>query len=188
MTTATQFPCLPTVLPPRAPATRSHRTSEFLVRPAHEGDGTTLAALSSPFAHTGALRERPLSLYLSRASEFLVAQAPDGTIEACVGLNEHPAAGVLYNFCVAAHRQRSGIGARLLHAAFARARSRSLPTLFTATTGSGQLFLRHGFVLACPSLAPAAWTQSLDPGRNARVLARSLRMANGQLPGPVPPP
>lgn len=179
MTTATQLSCPLAVLPPRAPATQSHRASEFSVRPAHEGDGITLAALSSPFAHSGALRERPLSFYLSRASEFLVAQAPDGTVEACVGLNEHPAAGVLYNFCVAADRQGSGIGARLLHAAFAKAQSRSLPTLFTATTGSGQLFLRHGFVLACPSLAPAAWTQSLDPGRNARVLARSLHTANG---------
>ncbi|MFD5425956.1 GNAT family N-acetyltransferase [Streptomyces sp. NPDC127084] len=174
MTTATLPPAPLAVLPPRAPAARWHRASEFSVRPAHEGDGAALAALSWQFVHTGALRERSLSLYLSRASDFLVAQTPDGTLEGCLGLSEHPTAGVLYNFCVAAHRQGSGMGGRLLHAAFARARSLSLPKLFTATTGSGRLFLRHGFVPVCPSLAPAAWSQSLDPGRNARVLARTL--------------
>ncbi|MET9851924.1 GNAT family N-acetyltransferase [Streptomyces sp. NPDC006450] len=144
------------------------------MRPARRGDGPALAALSRPFVLAGALRERPLSLYLSRTSDFVVAQAPDGTLEGCLGLREHPAAGVLYNFCVAAHRQGTGMGARLLHAAFARARNRSLPTLFTATTGSGRLFLLNGFLPACPSLAPAEWAQSLDPGRGARVLSRAL--------------
>ncbi|MCS0599795.1 GNAT family N-acetyltransferase [Streptomyces sp. LP11] len=144
------------------------------MRPAREEDGPALAALSRPFVHTGALRERPLALYLSRASDFLVAQAPDGSLEGCVGLRAHPSAGVLYNFCVAAHRQGSGMGGRLLRAAFARARSRSLPTLFTATTGDGRLFLRHGFTPTDPVLAPATWARSLDPARDARVLAITL--------------
>lgn len=175
MTTATLPPAAAhATLSPRTPAPRWHEVPEFSVRPARRDDGPALAALSRPFVHAGALRERPLSLYLSRASDFLVAQAPDGTLEGCLGLREHPAAGVLYNFCVAAHRQGTGMGARLLHAAFARARTRSLSTLFTATTGSGRLFLRHGFLPACPSLAPADWAQSLDPGRGARVLSRAL--------------
>ncbi|MGW1773271.1 GNAT family N-acetyltransferase [Streptomyces sp. NPDC002104] len=144
------------------------------MRPARRDDGPALAALSRPFVQAGALRERPLALYLSRASDFLVAQAPDGTLEGCLGLREHPGAGVLYNFCVAAHRQGTGTGARLLHAAVARARTRSLATLFTATTGSGRLFLGHGFRPASPSLAPADWARSLDPARGARVLARAL--------------
>ncbi|MFI5866944.1 GNAT family N-acetyltransferase [Streptomyces sp. NPDC051546] len=159
---------------PRTPATRWHGVPEFSVRPARRDDGPALAALSRPFVHAGALRERPVSLYLSQATDFLVAQAPDGTLEGCLALREHPAAGVLYNFCVAAHRQGTGMGARLLHAAFARARTRSLSTLFTATTGSGRLFLRHGFLPASPSLAPAGWAQSLDPARGARVLSRTL--------------
>ncbi|XCW06867.1 GNAT family N-acetyltransferase [Streptomyces sp. HUAS MG47] len=144
------------------------------MRPARQDDGPALAALSRPFVRTGALRGRPLSLYLAQATDFLVAQAPDGSLEGCLGLREHPTAGVLYNFCVAPHRQGSGMGGRLLRAAFGRARNRSLATLFTATTGSGRLFLRHGFAPACPSLAPAAWARSLDPGRNALVLARAL--------------
>ncbi|MFJ7266396.1 GNAT family N-acetyltransferase [Streptomyces sp. NPDC099050] len=160
--------------PAPALASRWHEVPEFAVRPARRDDGPALAALSRPFARAGALRERPLSLYLSRASDFLVAEAPDGTLEGCLGLREHPAAGVLYNFCVAAHRQGTGMGARLLHAAFARARTRSLATLFTATTGSGRLFLGHGFRPASPSLAPADWARSLDPARGARVLARTL--------------
>ncbi|MFZ3473495.1 GNAT family N-acetyltransferase [Streptomyces sp. 4.24] len=175
MTTATLPPAAAlATLPSRAPATRWHGAPEFSVRPARRDDGPALAALSRPFVQAGALRERPLSVYLSRASDFLVAQAPDGTLEGCVALREHPAAGVLYNFCVAAHRQGSGMGARLLHAAFARARGRSLAGLFTATTGSGRLFLRHGFVPSSPSLAPAEWALSLDPGRGAQVLSRAL--------------
>ncbi|GHI88862.1 GNAT family N-acetyltransferase [Streptomyces xanthophaeus] len=146
----------------------------FSVRPARPDDGAALAALSRPFARAGALRERPLSLYLSQAADFLVAQAPDGTLEGCLGVRVHPAAGVLYNFCVARHRQGSGMGARLLQAAFTAARTRSLDTLFTATTGSGRLFLSHGFRPASPASAPAAWADSLDPRRGARVLARAL--------------
>lgn len=179
MITATPRPAALT-LPPRAP--RSPGLLAFSVRPARPDDGAALAALSLPFARAGALRERPLSVYISQAPDFLVAQASDGTLEGCLALRVHPAAGhtgrsgagVLYNFCVARHRQGSGMGARLLQAAFARARNRSLDALFTATTGSGRLFLHHGFAPACPSLAPAVWTQSLDPRRNARVLARVL--------------
>ncbi|MFE3517804.1 GNAT family N-acetyltransferase [Streptomyces sp. NPDC059166] len=150
------------------------RDPGFAVRPARESEGPALASLSGPFARTGELRERPLSLYVARASDFLVAQVPDGTLEGCVGLREHASAGVLYNFCVAGHRQGSGMGGRLLYAAIARARCRALSTLFTATTGGGRLFLRHGFVPARPGQAPGDWSRSLDPGRNARVLALSL--------------
>ncbi|MFF3981377.1 GNAT family N-acetyltransferase [Streptomyces sp. NPDC001828] len=179
MTTATLPPAAPAALPPRAPATRwpgalRPAAAAFTVRPAREGDGPALAALSRPFVRAGALRERPLSLYLARASDFLVAQAPDGTLEGGLGLSEHATDGVLYNFCVAAHRQGSGMGGRLLRAALARARGRALGRLFTATTGSGRLFLGHGFVPVAPELAPPAWARTLDPGRDARVLARTL--------------
>ncbi|MFF8606769.1 GNAT family N-acetyltransferase [Streptomyces sp. NPDC015346] len=154
----------------------------FSVRPARPGDAAALAALSRPFARSGALRERSPAQYASQAQDFLVAEAPDGTVEGCLGLSVHPAetpagrpaAGVLYNFCVAGHRQGCGMGAQLLHAALARARDRSVRTLFTATTGSGRLFLRHDFAPTSPSRAPAAWARSLDPRRNATVLARAL--------------
>ncbi|WP_424210818.1 GNAT family N-acetyltransferase [Streptomyces sp. BI20] len=167
MTTAT--------LLPRTPESPS-RTQEFAftLRPARRTDGPAVAALSRPFARAGALRERPLSLYLAHAHEFLLAHGPDGRLEGCLALGEYGDAGVLYNFCVAPHRQGSGMGARLLHAAFARARARSLTTLFTATTGSGRLFLRHGFTGERPHEAPTAWTRTLLPGRGARVLARAM--------------
>ncbi|MFI2345851.1 GNAT family N-acetyltransferase [Streptomyces sp. NPDC019443] len=170
----------PATLSPRALDSPGFPT--FSVRPARPDDAAALAALSRPFVRSGALRERPMAQYASQARDFLVAEAPDGTLEGCLGLSVHPAdtpagrpaTGVLYNFCVAGHRQGCGMGARLLYAALARARSRSLRTLFTATTGGGRLFLRHGFAPACPSLAPTAWAQSLDPRRNARVLSRAL--------------
>ncbi|MET9832068.1 GNAT family N-acetyltransferase [Streptomyces sp. NPDC006385] len=153
------------------------------VRAARPEDAVALAALSRPFVSSGALRERPVSLYAAQAADFVVTQAPDGTLEGCLGLRVHPAdperghgpAGVLYNFCVARHRQGCGAGARLLSAVLARARAQSLGALFTATTGDGGLFLRHGFAPASERLAPSSWVESLDPRRNARLLARIPR-------------
>jgi N-acetylglutamate synthase-like GNAT family acetyltransferase len=146
----------PATWPARAPL-----PAAFPVRPARRRDATALAALSWPFVRSGALRERPLSLYASDATDFLVVDARDGTLDGCLGLRVHPAVpvsgrapmGVLYNFCVAPGSQSA---------------------LFTATTGSGGLFLRYGFAPACASLAPASWANSLDPRRNSRVLARVL--------------
>ncbi|MFF8827913.1 GNAT family N-acetyltransferase [Streptomyces sp. NPDC015131] len=162
-------PCAPHPLPP------------LFLRLAGPGDAGALAALSEPFVRSGALRERPFGVYARRAADFLVAEAADGSLDACVALRVHPgaasgtgASGVLYNFCVARHRQGTGLGARLLEAALARARAQSLTALFTATTGSGRLFLRYGFAPSRPGLAPAEWARSLDPRRGARVLAREL--------------
>ncbi|MFG3632951.1 GNAT family N-acetyltransferase [Streptomyces huasconensis] len=152
------------------------------VRSARPADATALEALSRPFARSGALRERPLSLYAADAADFLVVEADDGTLDGCLGVSLHPAdpdagrgpAGVLYNFCVAPRSQGRGVGDALLRAALTEADARSLHALFTATTGGGALFLRHGFAPTAAELAPRAWAQSLDPARNSRVLARSL--------------
>ncbi|GHE72404.1 hypothetical protein GCM10018785_45750 [Streptomyces longispororuber] len=152
----------------------------LFVRTARREDAAALAALSQPFVRTGALRERPLSLYAAQAADFLVVEDRDGTFGGCVGLRAYPAAeaadrapaGVVYNFCVAGHRQGGGVGAGLLRAVLARARTQGLGSLFTATTGGGGLFLRYGFAPVAPGLAPAAWATSLDPRRNAQVLMR----------------
>ncbi|MFD3545597.1 GNAT family N-acetyltransferase [Streptomyces sp. NPDC058655] len=154
----------------------------FPVRSASPRDAAALAALSRPFVRSGALRARSLSLYASDATDFLVVDAPDGTLQGALGLRAHPAdpvrghgpAGVLYNFCVAPRSQGRGIGAMLLSAALDRAHARSLGALFTATTGSGALFLRHGFAPARAGLAPSSWANSLSPQRNSHVLARAL--------------
>ncbi|WP_267241936.1 GNAT family N-acetyltransferase [Streptomyces sp. PR69] len=183
----------PATLLPRAP--RPHRPSPaasaesaapaapaaFSVRTAHPRDAAELAALSQPFISSGALRPRPFHVYAQRASDFLVAEGPDGALDGCLALRLLPepahdgrAAGVVYNFCVAHRRQGSGVGARLLAAALAQGLSRSLDALFTATTGSGRLFLRYGFAPVSADLAPVSWARSLDPRRNAQVLARVL--------------
>ncbi|MFE6092424.1 GNAT family N-acetyltransferase [Streptomyces massasporeus] len=172
MTTATPRPAvLPHALAAPTPTVRTARPDE----------AAALAALSRPFVHSGALRARPVSLYAAHAADFLVLQAPDGALDGCVGLRAYPAdpgegrerAGVVYNFCVAAHRQGSGAGARLLRAALATARAGSLHTLFTATTGGAGLFLRHGFTPTTAHRAPRPWAESLDPRRGARVLVRT---------------
>lgn len=152
------------------------------MRRAGPGDAAALVALSEPFVRSGALRGRPFAVYAARAADFLVAEEPDGALRGCLALRVHrgtadpgvTAAGVLYNFCVARQRQGGGLGARLLGAALAGARAQSLGVLFTATTGSGRLFLRHGFAPVRPAAAPHAWSRTLDPRRGARVLARAL--------------
>ncbi|WP_344516725.1 amino acid acetyltransferase [Streptomyces pulveraceus] len=173
MITASPQPAPPPSLP--APA--------YSVRSARAEDAAELAELSRPFVRSGALRERSVPLYAARAADFLVAQAPGGgLIEGSVGLRVYPAApgegsgsvGVLYNFCVAGHRQGSGVGAGLLRAALAMAHARSLGALFAATTGGGGLFLRYGFAPTTTRRAPSSWVRSLDPRRNARILAKSL--------------
>ncbi|MFJ4648091.1 GNAT family N-acetyltransferase [Streptomyces bobili] len=169
----------------RRPAARTHAllAPTCPVRTARPEDAAALAGLSQPFARSGALRERPVSLYAAHAGDFLVTEAPDGTLDGCVGLRVHPAgpgedqgpAGVVYNFCVAGRRQGEGVGATLLRAVLARACARSLSTLFTATTGGGGLFLRFGFAPTTARLAPASWTESLDPRRDARILRKALQ-------------
>ncbi|MFE7110136.1 GNAT family N-acetyltransferase [Streptomyces sp. NPDC057575] len=166
----------PAPLPP-APSAPTHS-----VRPARSQDAAALAGLSRPFVRSGALRERPVPLYAARAADFLVAQAPGSPLEGCVGLRVYPAGpeegrgavGVVYNFCVAGHRQGCGVGAGLLCALLATARARSLDALFTATTGGGELFLRYGFAPTTMRPAPRSWVESLDPRRDARILAKIL--------------
>ncbi|MFE0102628.1 GNAT family N-acetyltransferase [Streptomyces sp. NPDC059009] len=177
MTAATPPPALSLRTPTRTPTP--------VVRCAREADAPELAALSEPFVRSGALRERPASLYAAHATDFLVAESPEGSfgsfggLGGCVGLRVYPGAergfaGVLYNFCVAEHMQGRGVGAELLRAALAMARAGALDALFTATTGGGDLFLRYGFAPASAQSAPPSWAASLDPRRNARVLARNV--------------
>ncbi|MFD5192394.1 GNAT family N-acetyltransferase [Streptomyces sp. NPDC058357] len=172
-----------TASPQPAPPPPALPVPTYSVRSARAEDAAELAALSRPFVRSGALRERPVPLYAAQAADFLVAQAPGGgPIEGSVGLRVYPAApgegsgsvGVLYNFCVAGHRQGSGVGAGLLRAALAMAHARSLGALFAATTGGGGLFLRYGFAPTATRRAPSSWVRSLDPRRNARILAKSL--------------
>ncbi|MFE5160636.1 GNAT family N-acetyltransferase [Streptomyces sp. NPDC056697] len=171
-----------TATPCPAPLPHARLAPTSRVRGARPEDAAALAELSRPFACSGALRERPVTLYATRAADFLVAEAPDGTVEGCVGLRLHPAdpgegrgpAGVVYNFCVAGPSQGSGVGAGLLRAVLARARAQALGVLFTATTGGGGLFLRYGFTPTTLRLAPSRWVESLDPRRDARILALSL--------------
>nr|WP_234334331.1 GNAT family N-acetyltransferase [Streptomyces sp. NRRL B-1347] len=171
-----------TATPRPVPQSHARPAPAHSVRTARREDAAALAALSRPFVRSGALRERPVSLYAAHAADFLVAEAADGALAGCVGLRAHRAApgagggsaGVVYNFCVAGQQQGSGVGAGLLRAVLAAAHTQGLGALFTATTGGGGLFLRYGFAPTTARLAPPSWAASLDPDRNARILTKSL--------------
>ncbi|QNP68740.1 GNAT family N-acetyltransferase [Streptomyces roseirectus] len=153
------------------PAPLSTPSPVSVVRPARRADAPRLAALSRPFALSGALRERPADVYATQAAEFLVVESLAGELDGCVGLKAHGEAGVLYNFCVARARQGAGIGGRLMRAALDRAQLLSLTALFTATAGTGALFLRHGFTpLPAHARTPPGWR----PRQGSRVLVHHL--------------
>ncbi|MCM2392754.1 GNAT family N-acetyltransferase [Streptomyces albipurpureus] len=158
------------------PAVQSAHSS---ARQANHLDAVALHTLSQQFFPCGALRERTLGRYSADAADFFVADLPRGALAGCLGLRDYPdeptgPSGVLYNFCVAPTSQGQGVGSGLLRAALAHASARSLRAVFTATTGGGALFLRHGFTPVDPGLAPRAWVGALDPRRGSTVLARIL--------------
>ncbi|MCX2970877.1 MULTISPECIES: GNAT family N-acetyltransferase [Streptomyces] len=166
------------------------------VRPATARDAPALYRLSRPFVRAGALRARPPERYARDAGEFLVAHGAGGCahgagggvhgagggVHGCVALRCHPPLNgsgserpaVVYNFCVASASQGRGVGSALLAAVLATARARSVTTVFTATTGDGALFLRHGFTACDGDGAPAAWRVALDPRRGSTVLRLPL--------------
>ncbi|MFH9725720.1 GNAT family N-acetyltransferase [Streptomyces sp. NPDC017254] len=151
-----------------------------VLRPAGTADADAVHRLSVPFVREGALRDRSAAQYARDAADFLVAETARGELAGCVALCRRrdayggPAA-VLYNFCVAPGNQGRGIGSALLLAALAEAAARGASRVFTATAGSGLLFLRHGFTAADEEAAPPGWRSSLDPARGSRVLVRALR-------------
>ncbi|MCB8901622.1 MULTISPECIES: GNAT family N-acetyltransferase [unclassified Streptomyces] len=153
--------------------------SVAVVRPAGRSDAAAVHRLSVPFVREGALRDRPVSRYARDAADFLVAETADGGLAGCVALHRRQdargrAAAVLYNFCVAAGNQGRGIGSALLRAVLAEAATQGVSRVFTATAGSGLLFLRHGFVVGGEDEAPPEWRARLDPARGSRVLVRAL--------------
>ncbi|MFE5948071.1 GNAT family N-acetyltransferase [Streptomyces sp. NPDC056480] len=150
-----------------------------VVRPAGRSDAAAVHRLSVPFVREGALRDRPASRYARDATEFLVAETAHGGLAGCVALHRRSdahgrAAAVLYNFCVADGNQGRGIGSALLRAVLAEASAQGVSRVFTATAGSGLLFLRHGFVVGGEEDAPPEWRARLDPARGSRVLVRAL--------------
>ncbi|MFD5650512.1 GNAT family N-acetyltransferase [Streptomyces sp. NPDC127039] len=150
------------------------------VRAAGPADVAGLYRLSRAFAGTRQLRERSEEEYTRAVGDFLVVDSVSGDVEGCVGLrhtfgpDDPPAdrTAVVYNFCVAARGQGRGLGSALLGAALAEAAARSAATVFTATGGGAELFLRHGFTVV--EGAADAWPTALDPREGSRVLRLAL--------------
>ncbi|MDX2819023.1 GNAT family N-acetyltransferase [Streptomyces sp. PA03-5A] len=178
-----------TALTTAAPEVTGRLGRPGAVRTATLADTWALHQLSSAFVLGGALRERPLGHYARHAGDFLVAEDEAGEVEGCVAVHRYQerspayrslrqvgpagagcAAAVLYNFCVAPGSQGRGIGSGLLRAVLSRTGTQPV---FTATTGNGELFLRHGFRYCDATTAPAAWLATLDPRRGSRILTRS---------------
>ncbi|WP_371483473.1 GNAT family N-acetyltransferase [Kitasatospora sp. NBC_00315] len=151
------------------------------VRPATGADAAALHALSEPFMRSGELRVRTAADYRAAVGQFLLVPGPPSAgPDGCVALRRlpaepgHPAAGLLHNLCVRPERQGTGLGSRLLAALLDTAARGGLRTVHAATTGSGELFRRFGFVPIPAALAPRSWAAGLDPARGSEVYRRIL--------------
>lgn len=147
------------------------------VRRATDADAAGLHELSAPFMRSGELRRRTVEDYRAAAEAFLAVPGGPGDpgLHGCVALRPlgpgpgHPAAAVLYNLCVRADRQGTGLGSLLVRELLAEASRQGVGAVFTATTGDGRLFRRYGFRQVPTALAPTAWAAELDPARGSRV-------------------
>ncbi len=164
---STALPC--PELPP-APAA--------VVRTAGSGDVEAVRRLSGPFVREGSLRERTAAELALAATDFLVVEAGRGDLAGCVASAPAPTRGAARRPCstTSAWRPdtRDGASAPRSRRRPRGGRRAGATRVFTATTGSGLLFLRYGFTPGGDEEAPPVWRASLDPARGSRILVRAL--------------
>ena len=146
--------------------------TDISIRPAHAGDfATAVAWLSGAGLPTADLR-------VEQMPSFLVASRGDEVL-GIVGLERFAAVGLLRSLVVAATARGAGIGARLVAALEAAARTAGVDELWLLTIDADGFFLRHGFSVQARDQAPAsiqatAEFSSLCPG-DAVLMRKPLR-------------
>ena len=127
---------------PAAPATPG---GTFRVRPALPRDVPRLRDLVEPYAQARILLAKEMVGYYESVQEFVVAEAPDGTVAGCGALHVmwSDLAEVRTLAVDPAWRGR-GVGHLLLDALLDRARSLGLARVFCLTF-EVEFFRRHGF-------------------------------------------
>lgn len=156
--------------------------SSVLFRAATPADMDAIYQMSCPFMADGFLLERDLRLFYDNVSEFEIADI-DGEIAGCLGIRNFGTLAELYNVCVHASWQGSGIGRLLVARALTmlHAQGVSQVCLFSKTTVSW--FASLGFTPADPAELPAARLTLLDPARRAQFMVRSTVPGTDPLDG-----
>lgn len=145
-----------------------------LVRQAEQRDVADIVAMIRPLEESGALVKRSRDLLEREIGRFLVAEV-DGFVVGCCAL--YPAGASAELACVAvhpAHRNRVGIGARLLAAAEAAAEKEGYDNIFALTTQAKDWFVENGFKEASTAGLPAPKQAIYNYQRNAKVMIKAL--------------
>lgn len=115
------------------------------VRPATLADVPALASLMAPYIATGDLLPRGEYDLCRHLKEYVVAQAPDGSVIGCGALKLYsPTLAEVAGLAVRADRQGMGVGRAIVEALVAEARTLGLAEVF-ALTRQPRFFLRLGF-------------------------------------------
>lgn len=133
---------------PEATAYGAPRTGPIFVRPARLADVPALEALMAPYVATGDLLPRSNYDLCRHIKEYVVAEAPGGTVVGCGSLKIYSAGlAEVAGMAVRPDSQRAGVGRALLDALVAEARAQGLDEVLALTRKPG-FFTRAGFVLA----------------------------------------
>lgn len=146
-----------------------------LVRQAEPRDVADIVAMIRPLEESGALVKRSRDLLEREIGRFLVAEV-DGFVVGCCAL--YPVGASAELACVAvhpAHRNRVGIGARLLAAAEAAAEKEGCDSIFALTTQAEDWFVENGFKEASAAGLPAPKQAIYNYQRGAKVMIKALR-------------
>jgi len=116
-----------------------------VVRPARLSDVPSLAALMAPFVETGDLLPRSAYDLCRHINEYVVAEAPDGSVVACGSLKVYSLdLAEVAGLAVREDHQGTGLGRALVEALVTEARALGLRVVL-ALTRKPVFFFRLGF-------------------------------------------
>jgi N-acetylglutamate synthase-like GNAT family acetyltransferase len=116
-----------------------------VIRRARASDAAVISSLIEQHVASGTLLPRTPEFIAERAIDFLVATV-DGRVVGCVHLEEYsPSLAEVRSIVVDAAHQRRGVGAALVNAVEALARTREYRTLF-AVSNNDAFFRSRGYL------------------------------------------
>ena len=151
------------------------RTPFEALRDAEVGDVPGLLDLILPLESRGVLVPRSRERLESEIGDYAVLDR-DGTIVGCGALRSFEGSLMSEAACLALHPdyQGEGRGSRLLDYLEARARTLGHQKVFVLTTQTEHWFRERGYEATTLEALPAQRQRDYDPGRNSKILIKTL--------------
>jgi amino-acid N-acetyltransferase len=146
-----------------------------VIRRARSSDAAVISSLIEQHVASGTLLPRTPEFIGERAIDFLVATV-DGRVVGCVHLEEYsPSLAEVRSIVVDAAHQRRGVGAALVNAVEALARTREYRTLF-AVSNNDAFFRSRGYL---PREIPELSRERSEVTRFKGVYAKNVGSGGG---------